>query len=193
LPSNSKPETSISVLFAGGKSSRMGRDKSLLPFGGYDTLCEYQFQRLQKLFGTVYISAKEQKFGFGAPLIFDRYPQSSPLAGIISVFETISEDACFILSVDAPFVNEAVITKLYEESQGYDAVIAQSPGGIQPLCGIYKRSIIPYAKAFIAEENHKLSALLRAANSHFVMFEDETPFRNLNHLHDYQAALKSIR
>lgn len=193
MPLDSIAETSVAVLFAGGKSSRMGRDKSLLPFGGYDTLCEYQFQRLQILFEKVYISTKEQKFGFEAPLIFDRYPQSSPLVGIISVFETISEDACFILSVDAPFVNEAVITKLYEESQGYDAVIAQSPGGIQPLCGIYKRSITPYAKAFIAEENHKLSALLRAANSHFVMFEDEAPFENLNHFHEYEVALKGIQ
>ena len=195
MPFNSKPETSTAVLFAGGKSSRMGRDKSLLPFGGYDTLCEYQFQRLQKLFGKVFISVKEQKFGFDAPLILDRYPESSPLVGLLSVFETISGDACFILSVDAPFVDEAVIAKLYEESkdQAYDAIIAQSPRGKQPLCGIYKRSIIPYAKAFIAEDNHKLNALLQAANSHFVMFEDEALFENLNHLHEYEAALKTVQ
>ena len=112
MPHNLKLETSTAVLFAGGKSSRMGRDKSLLPFGGYETLCEYQFQRLQKLFSKVYISTKEQKFGFEAPLILDRYPESSPLIGLLSVFETISEDECFILSVDAPFVDEAVITKL---------------------------------------------------------------------------------
>ncbi len=198
MPFNSTLDTSTAVLFAGGKSSRMGRDKSLLPFGGYDTLCEYQFQRLQKMFGKVYISTKEQKFGFVAPLIFDRYPQSSPLIGLLSVFETISEDACFILSVDAPFVDEAVITKLYEESKdpahtAADAIIAQSPGGRQPLCGIYKRSIIPYAKAFIAKDNHRLNALLQAANSHFVIFEDEAGFENLNHPHEYEAALKTVQ
>ncbi len=195
MPFNSILDTSTAVLFAGGKSSRMGRDKSLLPFGGYDTLCEYQFQRLQKMFGKVYISTKEQKFGFEAPLIFDRYPQSSPLVGLLSVFETISEDACFILSVDAPFVDESVITKLYEESEdhAYDAIIAQSPGGRQPLCGIYKRSIIPYAKALIAEDNHRLNALLQAANSHFVMFENEAEFENLNHPHEYEAALKTVQ
>jgi len=195
MPFNSTPETSTAILFAGGKSSRMGRDKSLLPFGGYDTLCEYQFQRLRKLFKKIYISTKEQKFGFDAPLIFDRYPQSSPLVGLISVFETISEDECFILSVDAPFVDEAVIKKLYEEGRdpAYNAIIAQSPEGREPLCGIYRRSIIPYAKEFLAEENHRLNALLRKANSHFVMFEEGTQFENLNHTHEYEAALKTIR
>jgi len=36
------------IIFAGGKSSRMGRDKALLPFGGYDTLTEYQYRRLSQ-------------------------------------------------------------------------------------------------------------------------------------------------
>ncbi|MDP1784432.1 MAG: NTP transferase domain-containing protein, partial [Sulfuricurvum sp.] len=36
------------ILFAGGKSSRMGSDKSLLPFGGYPTLAQYQYERLSK-------------------------------------------------------------------------------------------------------------------------------------------------
>ena len=195
MPFSITLDTSTAVLFAGGKSSRMGRDKSLLPFGTYDTLCEYQFQRLQKLFGKVYVSTKEQKFGFEAPLILDRYPESSPLIGLLSVFETISEDACFILSIDAPFVDKAVIAKLYEESEGhaYDAIIAQSPRGRQPLCGIYKRSIIPYAKALIAEENHRLNALLEAVNSHFVKFENEEGFENLNHPHEYEAALKTVQ
>ncbi len=191
---NSKSKKHLAVIFAGGKSSRMGRDKSLLPFGGYDTLSEYQFQRLQKLFSKVLISSKNQKFGFEVPLIFDRYPQSSPLVGLLSVFETILEDECFILSVDAPFVDQAVISRLYEESNdiSYDAIIAQSPGGNQPLCGIYRRSIIPHAKEFIAEENHKLNALLRVTKSHFVYFEDERPFDNLNHPYEYEAAVKSL-
>ncbi len=195
MSTSSKAKKSLAVIFAGGKSSRMGRDKSLLPFGGYDTLSEYQFQRLQKLFSKVLISSKKQKFGFEAPLIFDRYPQSSPLVGLLSVFETILEDECFILSVDAPFVDQMVINKLYEESSdtNYDAIIAQSPNGNQPLCGIYRRSIIPHAKQFIAEENHKLNALLKVAKSHFVYFEDEAPFGNLNHPHEYEAAVKSLQ
>ena len=179
------------IIFAGGKSSRMGRDKALLPFGEYSTLCEYQYQRLAKIFETVHISTKEAKFDFDAPLIYDCYPQSSPLVGLISIFETIESDECFILSVDAPFVDEQVIKRLYKQSEESlaDAIIAQSPGGNQPLCGIYRRSILPYAKEFIAQENHKLNALLRRADTTFVLFEDEAPFDNLNHPHEYEKAL----
>ena len=60
------------VIFAGGKSSRMKKDKSLLPFGGFDTLTQFQLFCLQKLFKTVYISCKDKsKFNFEASFIED--------------------------------------------------------------------------------------------------------------------------
>ncbi|MDQ1268445.1 MAG: molybdenum cofactor guanylyltransferase, partial [Campylobacterota bacterium] len=60
------------VIFAGGKSSRMGKDKSLLPFGTFDTLTEFQLNRLGKIFKNVYISCKEKsKFNFEAEFIED--------------------------------------------------------------------------------------------------------------------------
>jgi len=38
------------VILCGGKSSRMGEDKALLPFGEYSTLVQYQYERLQSVF-----------------------------------------------------------------------------------------------------------------------------------------------
>ncbi|HGZ69822.1 MAG TPA: molybdenum cofactor guanylyltransferase, partial [Nitratifractor sp.] len=76
------------VILAGGKSSRMGSDKALLPFGGYPTLAEYQYRRLSILFENVYISTKEDKFDFEAPLILDKEKSSSPLLAAASIFET---------------------------------------------------------------------------------------------------------
>ena len=46
------------IIFAGGKSSRMGEDKALLPFGGYPTLTQFQYIKLRKNFQNIYISAK---------------------------------------------------------------------------------------------------------------------------------------
>jgi molybdopterin-guanine dinucleotide biosynthesis protein A len=126
------------VIFAGGKSSRMGQDKALLPFGGYNTLSEFQQVRLSKLFKKVYISAKENKFDF----------DNSPLVGIISIFETLKVDKVFILSVDAPFVNKEVIDKLINSNNRFDAVVAKSKSGVQPLCGVYKRSVLPIAQGY---------------------------------------------
>jgi len=180
------------ILFAGGQSSRMGKDKALLPFAGYSTLSEYQYERLNKLFTTVYISAKENKFNFEAPLIKDRYKASSPLVGIVSLFETLDADEVFILSVDAPFVTKEVISKLLKNREGYDAIIAKTKSGRQPLCGIYKRSVLAIALKYLKEDEHRLGTVLNNVDTKFVFFEDDSVFTNMNHPHEYEEALKSL-
>ena len=180
------------ILFAGGKSSRMGQDKALLPFGGYETLSEFQQARLSKLFKKVYISAKENKFDFDTNLIEDNYKDNSPLVGIISIFETLKVDKVFILSVDAPFVNKEVIEKLINSNNRFDAVVAKSKSGVQPLCGVYKRSILPIAKEHLKDKNHRLQSLLKKVDTQFVPFEDDALFLNLNHPHEYEKAKKSL-
>ena len=180
------------IIFAGGKSSRMGQDKALLPFGGYNTLSEFQQVRLSKLFKKVYISAKENKFDFDVNIIEDNYNDNSPLVGIISIFETLKVDKVFILSVDAPFVNKKVIDKLINSNNRFDAVVAKSKSGVQPLCGIYKRSILPIAQEHLKSKNHRLHSLLKKVETQFVPFEDDALFLNLNHPHEYEKAQKSF-
>jgi molybdopterin-guanine dinucleotide biosynthesis protein A len=185
--------TMPAIIFAGGKSSRMGKDKALLPFAEYNTLSEFQYNKLSSLFEKVYISSKEEKFDFAATVITDRYDESSPLVGIISLFDTLDADELFILSVDAPFVDEKIIEVLFKHAdEKADAVIAQSPSGVQPLCGIYRRSILPLAKKYLTEENHRLNDLLGEAHTQFVRFDDDIPFINLNHPQEYEDALKLI-
>ena len=180
------------VIFAGGKSSRMGTDKALLPFKGMNTLSEFQYQKLSVLFKKVYLSAKNNKFDFTCTLIKDRYKECSPLVGIISTFEALESDAIFILSVDAPLVNEPIIKHLwetYQENHEMDAIIAESPTGIQPLCGIYSRSILPLAKQHLERNNHRLLSLLQASNIQTVYFKEEKHFTNLNTPSEYEALI----
>ena len=180
------------VLFAGGQSSRMGQDKALLPFAGYETLSEYQYSRLSKLFEKVYLSSKEDKFDFQTEIIFDKYPESSPMVGLASVFETLEEDAVFILSVDTPFVNKEIIERLIKQSEGTDAAIARTPGGKQPLCGIYTRAILPFVQENIQNNRHKIGNVLQKVRTKYVDFEEEKFFMNLNHPHEYAAAVQSL-
>ena len=174
----------VAIVFAGGKSSRMGQDKSLMPFKGYKTITEYQYRRLSKIFGKVYISTKSNKFDFEAHLIYDKYPQSSPLVAIVSIFETIKDNKIFILSVDAPFVDSNIIDKLYKDIDN-QSVIAKSPNGDEPLCGVYNRSIYQLAKEELANNNHRLNSLLKKSNSKFIYFNNREAFINLNYKEDY--------
>ena len=59
------------VILAGGKSSRMGRDKTLLPFGGFATLTHYGAHKFGRIFEHVFVSSKFEKFDPPLPLIKD--------------------------------------------------------------------------------------------------------------------------
>lgn len=170
----------------------MGSDKSLLPFGGYSTLAEFQTKRLSELFTHIYISTKTaDKFDFEAHFILD--PQSvdfAPTAGFVSAFRTLECARIFVLSMDTPFVNEETIRKLIEEDSGdLDAVIAKTPLGSHPLCGIYHRSLLKEFERMLREGDHRLGKLLSSHHTRYVEFSDEEAFANLNHPHEYKAAL----
>ena len=189
-----KPFDMPCVIFAGGRSSRMGEDKALLPFGSYNSLAEYQFQRLSKLFTKVYISTKEKKFDFDAPLILD-LPQKglfAPTAGFIAMFKQLQEARIFILSVDSPFVGEEEIKKLLEESPDYEAVIAKTERGTHPLCGVYNRTLLPKFEKMLQEEHHRLGQMLKNSHTQYVIFTDEQPFANLNLPEEYKEALQKL-
>ena len=185
------------VIFAGGKSSRMGENKALLPFGNAKTLLQYQYERLKKLFAAVYISSKcPHPFELNAPFICD--PKSTqtfaPTAGFVALFEQLSEERVFVISVDTPFVSQAQIAALIEADQDKDsACIARTPEGTHPMCGIYHRSLKTHFEQMLKNNDHRLGKLLKHTATHWVTFENEEAFMNLNHPHDYQRALEHLK
>ena len=181
------------VIFTGGKSSRMGQDKSLLPFSNHDTLVAYQYHRLKALFQTVYLSSKQQNYPFTNAVIPDLYEGYSPMVGLVSVLGTLNENECFILSVDAPFVGEKIIDPLLACSCTGDAIIARNKGKVQPLCGIYRKSILPLAKEELQHDRHKMGQLLKNSNTCYVDFKEEGTFMNLNRPEEYQEALSLLK
>jgi len=178
------------VIFAGGKSSRMGEDKALLPFGGYGTLAEYQYRRLLPLFEHVSLSAKGDKFPFSAPLILDRdSEQSSPMVALASILSAIKGDTVFVLSVDMPFVDAALIEKLFAAARLHpdaSAIVARSPEGTEPLCAIYRTTLLPRVEDLLRRGEHRMHTLIKNISSVEVLCDRETPFANLNTPEDYR-------
>jgi molybdopterin-guanine dinucleotide biosynthesis protein A len=185
------------AIFAGGKSSRMGRDKALLPFGGYPTLTQYQLSRFQSVFKQIYISCKSrEKFNFSADFIedLDLYEDSAPYIGLISLFEQIAEDTVCVLSVDVPFFEAKHFQILLDHnSKACDAIVAKSPKGAQPLCAIYKRSTLPALKTLSEAKKYRFSFLFEHIDVTYVNFSDETIFTNLNTPDQYKQTLQQIQ
>ncbi len=187
------PPYSTAVILAGGKSSRMQRDKALLPFDNYASLAEFQYKRLSKIFSNVYISSKNNKFDFNVDVLEDRYEESSPLVALVSIFEALEEiEEVFLLSVDAPFVSKNIIDALYKSNHLSDVVVAESPYGLEPLCAIYRRSCLVKAKRALESDKHRLHALFEELDVKHVKIEDELAFMNLNYPSEYEEAQKRL-
>lgn len=172
----------------------MGEDKSLLPFGSYQTLTEFQYAKLSKIFKNVYISCKDKnKFNFDANFIEDDDKNTyAPTTGFVSAFKALNAESIFILSVDAPFVNEEVITTMVENlDKNLDAIIAKTDRGIEPLCGIYNRSLEKRFQMMQDTNSHKLGFLLKSAQTKYLYFSDKSLFTNLNHPEEYKKAFSS--
>jgi len=183
----------VAVIVAGGKSSRMQTDKALLSFGGFGSLAEFQYVRLAQHFSKVYLSSKENKFDFKAPIIKDVNNCSSPLVALVSIFETLSCDEVFVLSVDAPFVSYEVIERLYEAREANDDVIVvESTNGVEPLCAIYRRTILPKAQMALKQNQHRLQSLFAQLSVKKVFIEEAKFFMNLNYREEYEEAKKRI-
>ena len=179
------------VILAGGKSSRMGRDKALLPFAGEETLTLYQYKRLSKIFDRVYISSKSNKFGIDIDIIEDNLDISSPMVALEAILSSIDGEAVFILGVDMPFVSLDIIKRLIKEYEySKKVVVAKSPNGLEPLSAIYPKSILPTVRRLLGESEHRLNTLLSISDIKSIEFEDKLAFLNLNRPSDYEDALE---
>ncbi len=178
------------VIVAGGKSSRMGSDKALLPFGKYKTLTQYQLQRVTPWFKSVHVSCKNRdKFSFDASFIEDtkEFDEFSPLVALYSILNTLQTPVA-ILSVDTPFVSKEVYDKLFSYISDFDALIAKSPFGSHQLCAIYSPVILQILRENIMQNDHKIRNLLAKIKTKYVNFDDDGLFTNLNRPDEYKKA-----
>jgi len=178
------------VIVAGGKSSRMGRDKALLPFGLFATLTQYQLDKHKNSFASLHVSCKtKEKFDFPANFIEDtiEFDEYSPLIALYSILKEFQTPVC-ILSVDTPFITLEVYEKLFTCKEDFDVVIAKSPFGSHQLCAIYSPNILPVLKQQIEKNNHKIRNMLELVKTKYVDFKDDTIFTNLNNPEEYKKA-----
>ncbi len=178
------------VVLAGGKSSRMGQDKALLPFGGYSSLTQYQYEKLLKIFKEVYISSKTDKFSAKFPLIIDKSNISSPMVALKSIFEELNCNI-FVIGVDMPLVSNQIVTTLIDEFENgsFEIVYASSSFGKEPLCGVYHKNVLHKIKELLKSDIHKLNTLLDSCSTKEIYFDTKEPFTNINYYKEYQRLL----
>ena len=126
---------------AGGRSSRMGRDKALLPLGG-KPLIEHVIQRVAGLGDEVLITTnRPDDYAFlGLRMVGDRQPGAGALDGLLTALEAARGDRVLLLACDMPFVSRPLLDHMAGIDSDAEVVIPRRGEKLQPLHAIYAAS-----------------------------------------------------
>ncbi|HDJ33197.1 MAG TPA: molybdenum cofactor guanylyltransferase [Bacteroidetes bacterium] len=181
------------MVLAGGKSSRMGTDKALLPWGKTSML-EHAANRLRSVCHEVVISSNDRKHRIpGFALIPDIVPGIGPLGGILSVMKHRNDDYFLVLSVDLPLVTAAILEQILSFRKSYSLVIPVNSNGMpQPTCACYHRKLLPLMEQMMRQGVYSLRPLIGHPECFSLPVQDFpdtfTPdtFININHPEIYE-------
>ncbi len=189
---------SSAVILAGGKSSRMGQPKALLPFDG-EPLIAHTVRTLSRLFSDlVVVAAPEQQLPtLQVTMVHDDVAYQGPVGGILYGLRAARSELCFVTSCDAPFLNLDLIAFLVAQMNDHDVVVPHWQERLQPLHAVYRRGVVPLLQEQLARGELRPIFLYKKVRTREVSpeeirrFDPEgLSFRNLNSPEDYQAALE---
>lgn len=165
------------IVLAGGLSSRMGTDKSLLSFDGL-SLAGRIMERFRPYVEDVILVVADPRShtGSAATVVADVLPGCGPLGGLYTGLLHSHADLNAVVACDMPFANPALAIRLAARAGGFDAVVPVSRGRWEPLHAIYNRSCLPVAKALLGAGGAPgLMDLLKRVPVHAVALEELDP------------------
>ena len=189
------------IILSGGKSSRMGRPKALLPFDD-KPLIAHLVQRLSQRFADIVVVAAPNQTLPSLPvtLIHDTVAYQGPVGGLYYGLRAIRGAAAFVTSCDVPFLQlpfiDYLVSQLDHNGRAYDVVVPVWQERLQPLHAVYRRSVIPHLQEQLAAQRPPPGLFVRqranpkSVASGIKRFDPEgLSFLNMNTQADYQAAL----
>lgn len=146
-------------VLVGGGSTRMGRDKALLPYRGA-TLVEHIASIVVAAAGSATLVGDPGKYGhLGYPVVPDALPRAGPLAGICTALATSGADWNLVVACDIPAVSASFLKDLLEaaERSGTDCLLPAGPSGRpEPLCAVYHRRALPAIRGALEQGVRKV-------------------------------------
>ncbi len=172
-----KPAGVLGVVLAGGKSTRMGTDKSLLSVGGRP-LISYSVRLLQSIFPRVIIvSDFSGKYEFlGVDIIPDLHKGIGPLGGIHAALTSAAPGAIFLASCDTPRIPSNLIKYLLGLESPLQTRIPRFEGYLQPLFGLYDSCLLSLVENHISTGNHRVTDFLETVSYLPVDITPDLPF-----------------
>jgi molybdenum cofactor guanylyltransferase len=143
----------MGLILSGGKSSRMGFDKSSLNFHG-EAQSTFLFRLLQRYCQNVFTSCKAgMKVDADLNPLFDKLETESPINGILTAFQMNNTSAWLTVPVDMPYIDERTLSLLilHRDRSAPATCFFDSDGKMpEPLIAIWEPSSFePLQKSFL--------------------------------------------
>ncbi len=133
-----------SIVLAGGKGLRLGRNK-LAQMIGDRTLLERVVDRLSLLSGEILVVIAQGQPKPAVPqtkVVVDLYPGKGVLGGIYTGLVAAQSFHVLVVAADMPFLNSSLLRYLIQLSPAYDVIIPKIGDELEPLHAIYSKNCL---------------------------------------------------
>jgi molybdopterin-guanine dinucleotide biosynthesis protein A len=177
------------VILNGGKSSRMGSDKSQLIIEG-QTLLERAVHLVSAMANQVYVSGRVNAGSL--PTLPDFAENIGPMGGILGALESLPEqDRILFIPVDMPFLTRETLSNLIEASTSISSALVDMRGAPIPVVAVYTQETGKVFRDFVESGNYGLQVALREMQFNAVQGQDARECMNINTPEDFQLISKS--
>jgi molybdopterin-guanine dinucleotide biosynthesis protein A len=140
------------AILAGGKSRRMGTDKSFVLLDG-KPLLQHVIDRVSVLgLPIILIANQPEKYEvFGLPIFTDIISDAGSLGGLYTAVRSAGTDRTICVACDMPFLNPTLLQYLLDQCIGCDCVAPKTGDISHGLHAVYTPACIPGMQANITQ------------------------------------------
>lgn len=143
------------VILAGGRSTRMGRDKATLIVDG-QTLFERTRKMLHVVFERVLISGDRPDLATpDIPCVPDVYPGSA-LGGLHGALSAAETPWIFVVPCDLAYPDSELVKFLLTQRSDCDLVVPRTPKGLEPVFALYHKNCLPLMEEMLARGDYRI-------------------------------------
>lgn len=156
------------IILAGGKSSRMGREKGLIELNG-KMFIQHVVDALRPLVDEIIIVANNSEYDkLGYKVLADQIKDCGPMGGIYTGLSASKTQKNIVLSCDIPDVSPKLLRQLLFQSENFEVTIPVHNGWSEPLCAVYDRSCAGKLKELLEKKEFKMRDALKNMNANYI-------------------------
>ncbi len=158
---------------AGGKSSRMGTDKSFVPFLGRPMI-EVVRAAVEGLGDElILITNNPEPYAYlGLPMVADLYPDTGPLGGIYTALHYASHPHTLMVACDMPWLNRPLLEYIAGLREEADIVVPRWEKFPEPLHAVYSKACLEPIREKLDAQMYKITAFYGRVRLRFVGREE---------------------